>query len=91
MARTIPTTSTSNSQLVIASFLTVRKALHMHQKWISDHVIAEIASDMVKSTITTNNLNRAVANYFRSKADLLHLHTSNNYGIYKLQNEKRVD
>ena len=41
----------------------------MQQKWISDHVIADIANDMVKLDIkiTTVELNRAVSRYFKIK------------------------
>ena len=93
MARIVPSNSQPNSHLAVTSFLAIRNSQHMQQKWISDHVIADIASDMVKLDIkiTTVELNRAVSRYFKNKADLMHLHHSNNYGIYKLQNEKRID
>lgn len=93
MARTETNASKSKSPLVIAGFLSARRALHLQQKWIIDHVIAEIASDMVKldEKLTRIELNSAVSKYFKKKVDLLHLHNSNNYGIYKLRNEKRIN
>ena len=80
MVRTDTNASKSKSPLAITAFLSPQKALHLQYKWIIDHVIAEIASDMLKleEKLTRIELNRVVFNYLKNKIDLLLLHNSNN-------------
>ena len=40
--------------------------------------------------LTTKALNNAVSCYHKDKCDNLRLHNSNNYGIYKLKNQKII-
>ena len=62
MARVVQSSSKSKTQLIIAGFLSVKNTLNIQQKWIRDHVIAEIASDMIKKDdkLTTTELNNAL-------------------------------
>ena len=76
MARVVQSSSKSKTQLIIAGFLSVKNTLNIQQKWISDHVIAEIAGDIIKidDKLTTTELNNAVGRYYKDKCDILSLH-----------------
>ena len=91
----VTSNSRSKPHLVIAVFFAARKMSHLQQKWIIDVAIVELANDILKlddnNKLSKIEFNRAVAQYFKNKANLLLLHNSNSYGIYKLQNEKRIN
>ena len=85
--------SASKSQVDIAAFLAVQQNSDLHGKWILDQVITDVVnkSQNRDNNITKVELNGAVSNYYKNKADILLLHISNNYGVYKLQNERRIN
>ena len=85
--------SASKSQVDIAGFLAVQQNSDLHGKWILDQVITDVVnkSQNRDNNITKVELNGAVSNYYKNKADILLLHISNNYGVYKLQNERRIN
>ena len=95
MARTEQSSSHSKPQILIGGFFAAQKMSHLQQKWISDVALIEVVNDILKlddnNKLTKIEFNRAVGNYFKDKADLLLLHNSNSYGVYKHQNEKRVN
>ena len=92
MARPDLKASLPKSQVAVAGFFAVQKVPYMQQKWIADDVIAEIASEMINinNKISKIDLNRAVSTFFKIKLDILLLDNTNSYGVYKVQNEKRV-
>jgi len=93
MARTNIKASASKSQLAIATFLAVRQNSDLEGKWILDQVIVDVINESqnIDNKISKVELNRAVSNYYKNKADILLLHTSNKCGVYKLQNERRIN
>ena len=95
MARMEQSNSHSKPHIIIGGFFAARKMSHLQQKWIIDAAIIELVNEILKlddnNKLTKIEVNRAVAQYFKNKADLLLLHNSNSYGVYKHQNEKRVN
>jgi len=79
MARTNIKASASKSQLAIATILAVRQNSDLQGKWILDQVIVDVINESqnIDNKISKVELNRAVSNYYKNKADILLLHTSN--------------
>ena len=79
----------------MTGFLGCQKMVNLARKWVTDELLVNIINESMNITgggdINTNDLNRAVTNYYRAKTDILLCHVANTYGVYKTTNEIRID
>ena len=71
----------TKSVISITGFLGCQKMVNLARKWVTDELLVNIINESMNITgggdIDTNDLNRAVTNYYRTKTDLLLCHVAN--------------